>query len=164
MTVAVQVAGKSQIMIAADNNFTSLIQLGWTRDRCDIAHEGYWLDVPGDERGGESGPPVEIQFLGEIARVRLELSKWDLTQRDIVRSRVRGATVGQPAATGTLMFAGTNYIRLLINPAVQDPINFPIAIPRGVIEQNRGSKWSLLVCEFECHMNSSGVLYNTATS
>ena len=161
MAAAVQIAGACEIKVATNGG--SLQSLGYTRNFADVTKEAFWVDVPGDENGGDEGPPIEIIYLGEIARVRLELTKWDATVAAIVKARLSGGTAGTPGSTGTAMFAGSKDLRLLLN-AANDPRNFPRAIPRGSIEIGRGSKYSTLVCEFECHKDGSGVLYNTTTS
>lgn len=160
MPVVPNVAGPAQVKI---HDGTQFFEVGLTRNGADITHEAYWLDVPGDQNGGDNGPPIDIQFLGEIGRVRLEFTKWDKVVANQIRARARSATAGQPTVAGTLMFGDLKYLRLLIN-AVNDPINFPVAIPRAPIEINRGVKYSVLVCEFECHKGSDGVLYNALTT
>jgi len=157
MAVQVQVAGLATIKIDGEI-------LGYTRNGADVTKEGYWLDVPGDQNGGDDGPPVDIQYLGEVARVRLEMTKWEETVADKIRARVKAQAVGQPADAGTLMFRDAKYLRLTID-APNLPRNFPVAIPRMPIEMNRGTKFSTLVCEFECHKNAStGVLFDKTVS
>ena len=68
MANLVHVAGLALIKISFGGS--GYLELGYTRNGADITHEGFFLDVPGDENGGDEGPPIEIQFLGEIARVR----------------------------------------------------------------------------------------------
>jgi len=163
MAVTVQVAGKCLVKIAVASPFSVLLDLGYTRNGVDADEEAFFLDVPGDEYGGDSGPPIEIQWLGAIARIRLELTKFDRTVFDNLRKRVQGSTLGQPATSGTLMIADTKYCRLCLVSA-NDPRNFPIAIPRNVIGMNLGTRFQTAVCEFECHTNASGVLWNTTVS
>ena len=74
MAVAVQVAGLATIKIAAAVG-SPLYTLGYTQNGAFITTEGYTVNVPGDENGGDDGPPIEIQSLGETARVRLEFTK-----------------------------------------------------------------------------------------
>ncbi|HWA97912.1 MAG TPA: hypothetical protein VG713_05445 [Pirellulales bacterium] len=159
MSLGVVVPGKTLVRIGPGGG--SLQSLGYTRDSVDCISEGFFQDVPGDENGGEAGPPIDILYLGEIARVRVELTKFDTTVASIVEARVNGATVGTPAATGSLMFAGTYYMTLaLVN--TNAPRTFNRAIPRSAIQMNRGSKFATFVCEWECHKDGSGVLFTNS--
>ncbi len=164
MAEVVSVAGACQVKISSPSVAAGALQvLGYNRNFADVRKEAFFLDVPGDQNGGDDGPPIEIIHLGEIAIIRLELTKYDLTVANVVRSRVDGATAGQPTAAGSLMFSVPNTMRLLLN-AANDPRNFTRVVPRGAIEIGRGTKYSTLVCEFEAHKDGSGVLYNAVTS
>jgi hypothetical protein len=132
--------------------------LGYSRNGIDITHEGFFLDVPGDYYGGDDGPPIEIQYLGEISRVRMELTKWDMAVLAAVRARIRGnaSVPGTLNTAGRLMFAGDEFFGLLIDvPDDAYRIGWDIAIPRMPIEENRGTKFSTLIMEWECHGNQA---------
>lgn len=161
MAVEVVVCGLAIVKIQVPAG--SLETLGYSRNGVTVSEEAHHLDVPGDENGGDEGPPVDVQILGETARVRLELTKIDTAVADKIRARVAAGTAGTPPTAGTLMFGGSKAIRLLIH-STTSPINFPRAFPRNAIELNRGTKYSTFVCEFECHKDGSGVLYNSTTS
>lgn len=166
MAISVQNAGAVLVKID-DGAGGGLQSLGYTRNGADTTKEAFFVDVPGDQNGGDEGPPIDIQYMGEIARVRLELTKWDSTVAALVSARVSAATDGQPATAGTFMFAQTKYCRLVLDGGgafTSLDMNFPLAIPRMPIELNRGTKFGILVCEFECHKNASGVLHNTTVS
>lgn len=160
MAAAVQVAGACLIQVNAGAGIESL---GYSVNGVDATAEAFWIDVPGDENGGEQGPPIEIQFLGEIARIRMELSKWDSSVFAKVEARLKSATAGTPSTPGTLVFANSLDMRLLLNATNFDR-NFPRAIPRGAIEMNRGTRWARAVIEWECHKDATGVLYNSTMS
>lgn len=163
MARVVVVGGLCDVQVDSNGNGTQLVSLGYTANAADVTREAFWLNVPGDENGGDDGPPIEIQFLGEIARIRLELTKWDIAVAAQIEARAQSFTSGQPGTAGTLMFADTQYFRLLLRTPTT-PLNFPLAIPRGQIEINRGTKFSRLILEFECHKDGSdpGVLYNNS--
>lgn len=184
MAIIVHVNGPAKIQID-DYTGPGLQSLGYTRDGAEIAEETFRTDVPGDERAGEQGPPVEIQYNGEIHRVRLELTKWDDTPMNIIRANVPAGTAGAPyavAPTGTLLFANNKFFRLLIlgstiGSGSGEPRNYPCAIPVGQPrEVNKGSRFSTQVVEFECHAypptgslagspnNLANILWNTTTS
>lgn len=162
MAIAVLTAGVCIVKVDT-GAANALEELGRTVNGADSTKQAFWLDVPGDDNGGDAGPPIEIQFMGEIVRIRLEMSKWDTAIRNKVTSRLYGGTAGTPGTAGTLMFADSKTYRLLLH-STTDPRNFLRTIPRGDIEQNRGTKWSRLVSEWEAHKNASGVLYNSTTT
>ena len=165
MVLAVQVPGPALIKIDA-NQGSSLESLGYTINGADVDQESFMSDVPGDQNGGDEGPPIDIQYLGEIARVRLELSKWDATVAAKVLAIVPTGTAGAVQTAGTLLFGTANsYYRLLIVPQTDTTLvrNFIAAIPRHVQSINLGTKFARLQLEFECHA-VSGVLWNATTS
>ena len=163
MAIAVNVAGLTPIYVGTGVS-GALEFLGYTRDGANHVGEAAFLNVPGDEHGGQEGTPIEVQYLGEVGRVRLELTKYDKAVFAKVRARCLEATDGTPYTAGTLMLANSKFMRLLAN-APSDPHNYPCAIPRGTIELNTGTKFSMAICEFECHKHpTSGVLRdNTVT-
>lgn len=163
MAETIVVAGLTAVKVDT-GSANALELLGYSRDGVDAEYEGYFSDVPGDQNGGESGPPIDVQFMGEIAIVRLELTKWDTAVAAKIRPRTYGGTAGTPTTPGSLMFQGSLSYRLLLHSATTIPQNFPRAFPRHRFVINRGTRFSRLVCEFECHKNASGVLYNETTS
>jgi len=160
MAAAVQVTGPAEIQVGT-GAAGALEKFGYTRNGAEIVSEGYWINVPGDENGGDEGPPIDVQFIGETARIRVELTKWDTTAAAEVESRFVGGTGGVPGAAGTLMFSGSKAMRLLVKPTT-GARNFPRAFPRFAIEVNKGTRFSTLVVEFEAHKDATGVLWNTS--
>ena len=160
----VNVAGLASIYVSGS-------LFGYTQDGARITTEGHAINIPGDENGGDDGPPVEIQYLGETARVRLEMTKWDPSVQAALESRLNSGTPGTPGVTGTLVFTSGAYYRLTIASPIT-PRNFPCAtLERTPMEINKGTKYSRLIVEFECYKNpvasngaGIGVLWNTATA
>ena len=103
-----------------------------------------------------------MQYFGQIDIVRLDLSKYDTAVLAKLDCRLLGGTSGSVGTPGTLIFGGSKYYRLLISPTT-GPRNYLGATPRQAIVHNRGTKFSRLRIEFECHA-ISGVLWNTTTS
>ena len=68
MAIAVIVDGLVTVKITPYGGAQA--SLGYTRNGVDITFEGFFLDVMGDETGGDDGPPIDRQYLGEIARIR----------------------------------------------------------------------------------------------
>jgi len=162
MAAQVQVFGPCQVYL--DNVF-----FGYTRNGADFTDEGYFLDVPGDERGGDEGPPIDVQYLGFIARVRLEFTKWDAAVADLAAARVKASGLGlydNRGASGRLMFSSGYHFNLklvplatTVNTGAGASIVYPLAFPRQPIEINKGTKFSSLIMEFECHPDTSGQVY-----
>ena len=158
--MAVQVVVNGLCRVYLDTGAANALEeLGRTRNGADVTLESRFVDVPGDEFGGEEGPPVDVQYLGAIARVRLELTKFDDAVADKVRAVLYDGTAGTPMGPGTLVFQDRQEFRLLLK-TVRKPMNFERAFPRQAVEQNKGTKFSTLVVEFECHEDDVGVLYN----
>lgn len=159
MAEAIQVTGPALVKI---DYGSGLSNLGYSINGIEIFPEVFMSDVPGDQNGGDEGPPIDVQYFGETARVRMELSKWDTTVAGKILARVKNGTAGAIATAGSLMFTGALYYRVLILPTTQ-PMNFVGAIARAPIELNKGTKYSRLLVEFECH-GIDGVLWNTTTT
>ena len=135
--------------------------LGYTRDGTEVTMEGHTINVPGDQNGGDDGPPIDIQDLGSTARVRCEFTKWDTTIGTRLEARFKGQTAGVPTPAGSLVFAGSGFFRLTVaSPSY--PRNFPCAVlvrtPQTI---NMGTKFSRYIVEFECYKHpTTGVLYD----
>lgn len=160
MSVAIQVDKAAQIKIASPAA-GGLEELGYTSDGCMITEQLFTTEVHSDEYGGNEGPPADIQFLGEIHIVRLNLSRYDEAVANKIRSSVAGGTAGTPAARGLLYKQDSKFWRLLINTAVR-PRNYLCAIFRTPKEFNKGTKYSQLQIEAVCYETAVGQpLYNT---
>jgi len=164
MAIQTHVFGAAQVYVG---DSTEVELLGYTRDGVEIRLESRFLDVPSDDMGGEAGPPANVQYLGEIAVIRLELTKYDLTVADKLQ-RLNGLTAGQVGTPGTFIFSDSaqyeKSFRLLIRSAVEEngvptPWNFPRAFLREAIEVNKGSRFTRLLAVFEAHAKN-GILYN----
>ena len=164
MAIAIKVAGACQIKIDAGQG-AGLEELGYAANGVDIEGDPRWLDVPGDQRGGDDGTPIGWVWLSELYTVRMELTKFDAAVLAKVRARIPTATAGTPPAAGTVVDPSTTtkFFRLLLN-AANDIWNFPLAIPKGLQGVNLSTKFERVMLEWECHMNSSGLLYNQSAS
>lgn len=164
MTATVHNHGKATIKVDTGSS-NALETLGYTRNGADVSEEGFFIDVPGDENGGDSGDPIDIQYIGEMARVRLELTKFDQTVLGKVMRRMNDAlkTAGTIGTVGRFMFLNGLHFRLVIDSPT-DPKNFYRAIPRAPTNRNMGTRFTMKVIEFDCYKNENGVLYNAVTS
>lgn len=158
MPATINVDGPAVVQVDTGTSH-ALETLGYTRDGVEVRFEGHFVDVPGDENGGEAGPPIDVQYMGERAIIRLELTKYDAIVAGKIAARVWGETSGVPADAGTLFFGSGKAFRVLIN-TTERPYNFPRCIPREPIEVNKGTRFSRLIIVFEAHKDATGVLYN----
>ncbi len=157
MAIAVVQTGPALIRIGAP-----LEDLGYSINGVEIIETTFMSDVPGDQNGGDDGPPIDVQYFGQIDRVRMELSKFDNAVVDKIRARLSGGTAGVPGTSGTLIAGTSVFYRVLVLPTT-NPRNYVAGIPREPIEVNRGTKFSRLILEFECH-SFSGTLWNLSTT
>jgi len=136
--------------------------LGYTRNGADVSEEAFWIDVPGDENGGDSGDPIDIQYLGEMARVRLELTKFDplVLTKVMKRLNAAGKTAGSVGTVGQFVFATAVEFRLVLDTPVE-PKNFYRAVPRAPTQRNMGVRFTMKVLEFDCYKNNNGVIWDS---
>lgn len=180
MATTVQLAGATKIRVAIPNvnlgNGTgNLADFGWTRNGATVTYEDYFLDVPGDQHGGDDGPPIEVQWLGSIARIRCEMTKWDFDIFEEIAARVASTTFGlsdisntsaNEKTPGQLMFTGAKTLRVLLLNA-NDIRNFPRCLVRSGIECNYATKYTSPIIEFEAHADGTSpipILHNKVTS
>ncbi|MGH7743823.1 MAG: hypothetical protein ACREQ5_03255 [Candidatus Dormibacteria bacterium] len=176
MAVAIQVAGLCTVQVASSGSLSplpSLVTLGYTMDGAEITFNGFFLDVPTDENGGDAGPPTDVQFMGMTANIRLQFTKYDETVMQFCRVRLVGQTVGIPGlptasggyaqgSVGQLLIGGDYTYRLLLN-SPSNPYNFPTAFPRDPENLNRGTKFSTDVMEWYALRGGVGAaLYNVS--
>jgi hypothetical protein len=175
----IEIPGYCSVMVqqatGALGGITTLTELGITRNGVTVIYENFFYDVPGDEFGGDDGPPIDTQWLGAISRIRCEFTKYNRTVMEAVLGIVQGSTFGamevQGAGAGVskqpgeLMFTGTNFTRVVLNTSIGDRRNFPRCFIRAPHEQNYSTKYASPIVEFESHAHQDGngdwVLHNT---
>ena len=161
MAATVRNAGLTTVKIKFPSG--SIETLGYTRNGAEVGEEAHYEDVHGDENGGDAGPPIDIQYLGAIARIRLDCTKFDIAVINKIRARLDSATLGTPGTAGTFMFGGAKDFRLILD-CTTDPRNFPRVICREEISSNLGTKYQAWSLTLEAHKNGSGVLWDTTTT
>ena len=170
MADQVNVTGRVIVKVQFTAGQGNLLTLGEQMDMTDVERRAFWHNVPGDRHGGPQGPPIEVQYLGEIAIIRIELSRWDPDVWDTLQKRKAIATKGKTLLTevGTLMLASTP-IRLLLHSTTR-PENYPCCILREAIQYGMGTKFSTAVAQFEAHRMpatgwaAEGVLQDAVTT
>lgn len=162
MAATVNVAG-AVLIKTGTGSADALESLGYTINGARITENAFMSDVPGDEKGGNEGPPIDIQYFGQTDIIRLEMSKYDAAVYAKLVPILKGGTAGSAGTAGTLLFSGTTYFRLLLTGA-NFTRNYLRAVLRNPKDINCGTKFSTLMLEFECHADGSGVLWNTTTT
>lgn len=165
MAEAVQVSGIASVWVnvGATLSSSSYTLLGYSQDGVRFRDEAFYTDVHGDEFGGQEGPPIEIQYLGKIQRVHLELTKYDDTVAAELGMRVRNATE-DASHIGDLIFASSGYIPLKVvcgrlPQAAAKPLVIwknLLTVFREPIEVNKGTKYSTLVLDATAYMPPTG--------
>lgn len=158
MAVAVQVAGLVTIQVDTGTSH-ALETLGYSINGVDIEENIFTLDVHGDEHGGDAGPPIDIQYLGQVDTVRMELSKWDEAVLDKIRSRLWNAGFTAPLAgqvlstnIGALFFGGAFSFRLALDAANSGfDRDYIKVVFREPITVNRGVKHSIVRLTATCY-------------
>lgn len=165
MAITIHVAGACLAKIDA-NQGSGLESLGYTVNGAEIEERDYHSDVPGDQNGGEEGPPIDVQYFGAVHVVRLDLSSWDTAVVNKLLAKIATGTAGTLPTPGSLMGSGSLTYRLLLL-TTNEPRNYPRAFLRNGVRKNHGTKFSRLSLEFECHGSTAGgggTLYNATTS
>lgn len=159
--------GLLDIKIAVPYN-GSLTTLGHTEDQTQLQTRGYHVDVPGDRNGGHSGPPIEIQQIGEVMHCRLVLSSFNQTGINLALTRAVRTTNGVIAQSEVGQFLMTSKaMRLLLHASTDaNTKNFWCALLIDPFEVGAGTKYSSWVLPFQCHRPPCGhgkanILYDT---
>lgn len=186
----IHIAGKSEIWIGYPENmtagtgvYTAMTKLGEQIDDTQLVVQSFYHDVPGDRHGGQQGPPIERQILGQIVRGSLNLSRFDPQARTRLHRNNAFATEGTvlDSEIGSLLLRDRAYRIVIVPsranlipvaiPALQDAgkdyfaWNFPCVVLSGAIECGQGTKFSALRTQFEAHRApeghpKAGVIYN----
>lgn len=162
MAVQPRVAGKTLVKVALPSG-GSLSDVGYTRNGPDVSEQPFFLPIPGDENGGDSGPPIDIQYLGEIAQISLEFTTFDADVVESIRAFVAGATSGTPATSGTLMFQDDKAARLVLSNTGA-PQNFPRVVFQEPVVRNVGTRFTICRITATAYKDASGVLWNKTIS
>ncbi|CAK9093030.1 Uncharacterized protein SCF082_LOCUS43762, partial [Durusdinium trenchii] len=120
----------------------ALETLGKTANGIQIREQVFRENVPGDANGGDAGPPIDIQYHGEIHIVTLEFTYWDDSIMAKVIPKLYGGTAGAVGTAGTLWAADSKTYRLLMDGSGFTR-NYLRAIPTdyGI---NEGGMWDWL--------------------
>lgn len=161
MALLVQKTGLVTLKIEFVNG--QFTDVGQAMDMTDIREIPYLHNVPGDKNGGNQGPPIEVQYLGGTARIRMEMSRWDTTALNLLRAwskNIQGNV--QQSDVGTLMLQAHGHRVILDAIDAPLPLSFPCCIVRDPISYGVGTKFSAMLVEFEAHRHPvTGILYDS---
>ena len=165
MALAVQKTGLVTVYtkVGLQSSFTST---GYAMDMVRIREQPFHHDVPGDENGGPQGPPIDVQYLGSIVQIQIEMSKSDPTQVGLLRkfAQYTQGTISQNEV-GTLQFANKSIAVLLYAPNAPLPLHFPCCIVREPIEYGLGTKFAAVQLSITAYRHpTTGVLYDQVTT
>jgi len=160
MPEAIQVPGACHVYV--DTAAGSFEALGWSINGVEISQTPFFLNVPGDQNGGDDGPPIDVQYLGEIQYLRMEMSKWDPIVANKCIVIAKGAPIGQTSLPGILMAAGGFSYKISLRSSYLFR-TYQLGFLRNQVETQRGTKFARLLLEWECH-SYNGVLYTATTS
>jgi hypothetical protein len=162
MSIAVVVVGAQLVRSTISG---TAADLGYTANGVQVTVEGFTKNVPSDDRGGDDGIPTDIQDLGEIHRIRCEMTKYDAAQALLLEGRLKGSSSGSAKTVGTLVFAGTKYFSLILATSAGVAIRTYTcaSIVRTPQDVNKGSIFSRHAFEFECFPDPiTGKLFSEA--
>ncbi|MBC7076737.1 MAG: hypothetical protein H5T92_00260 [Synergistales bacterium] len=165
MPISVQVSGAVLVKVGPQECAdTALEVLGYTANGVRIQEEDFYEEIHSDERGGDSGPPIDLVYHGKRVRVTMELVKWDAVVADKLAARISVTTPnpGYAYDPGIVMIGGQKAFRLVLKCNVGS-WDLPVAVLRGQLEINKGSRHSRLMLTFECYPNSQGYIYKPYT-
>lgn len=154
--VAHQYIGLVHVKIAYPFTGT-LVTLGVAHDQIQISEQKFWHEAHSDANGGMSGPPTEIQYLGEIHTVRMRLAGYTSSSVNLLR-KLTNTTLGTVDADEPGVFQLTsNSVRLLLDtPSAGDALNYWCALPQTPMEIGIGTKYSEWDIQFTCHRPPCG--------
>lgn len=141
------VFGPALVNVALDGS--TYTALGYSADGVRITLNSYSEDVISDD----SGPavPGDIQWMGQDARIVMDMVRFDKTTMEILKRRLRTSAVSSEglvpaAAVGTLLVTGGLYFGLQIYPnqrtglTAELPYKFPVCNVEGAIESPVGTR------------------------
>lgn len=146
-------------------NPATLIRLGIATDTLEITPRPFYNDIYSDQYGGQQGPPVDVQYLGETIDINFSLTTWNEVAINLLKRRAINAVRGQVNQNEIGNFVLRSHsLRFLINTADTDDIrNFWCCLARQPVPIGMGTKWaeyriSLTAYRPPCYHPMSGVI------
>lgn len=157
MAVEIQVPKLAKVYIGGS-------LLGYTRNGCEIEAVPHMIPVPGDEHGGDDGPPIDYQHLPTLYRIHLSLTKFEKSILEAIEASITGGTAGTFATNdiGVTYIGGSKIYRVTIVTTTSSWVrNFPLCIPTAPPAYNLGTRFMEATVEFMALRNqSSGIVWD----
>lgn len=152
MAIEVHVPGATLVKVGTGSGTPPALEdVGYTVNGVDIDEQGYYIDVHGDEHGGDAGPPIDVQWVGQVHILRMVLSKFDKAIVDKIRPGLRGKVAGEVLAAdiGSLILAGGFSYRVVLDAvATAYERDYLQCVFREPIVANYGTKHQI------CHLTA----------
>jgi hypothetical protein len=163
--MAVAYEMKGPVAIKVDTGATNALELlGYSEDGVMIDDQVFREDIKCDLRGGQAGPPDEVQYFGAIHLIQFTLVKFDAAVLAKVLAHVYGQTAGTVADPGT--FLSDNGFRLLLH-STSVPRNYLLAAPWRGMKIPAGTRATRIPMTWEAHavdVSGTMTLYNATTT
>ncbi len=156
------VVGGPVLIKVGTGSASALETLGYTANGVEITEEPFFDNIPTDLNGGDMGPPGDVQYFGQIDRIRLELTKYDVAIWAKIAPKLKGGTAGTIGTAGSLVFQQSLYFRVLLTGS-NFTRNYLACIPRNAFGFNSGTRYTRATMEWECH-GLNGTMWNSTTS
>lgn len=168
MAIAVHALGRCQILVDTGTS-NALETLGYSEDQVTVEERVFRADVHSDEYGGPEGPPIDVQYLGEIHYITMSLVNFDIAVYKKVQPKVYGGTYGESVNPGSLMGADGLSFRLLLKPlttpfgtpTANEPRNYLLAFPFTNVRWAMGTKATRVPMVWEAHATQDASDSNT---
>ena len=178
MAPIVQVPGLTTVSIKHHVSGDALVAFGYTINGVEYSEEPFYSEVHGDEHGGDEGPPIDWQFLGQLAFIRMTLTKFEKSIFEACKARIRtlAQNVGNEgtitaATIGMLLLGDSEYLGVDIDCAKTTTYSrgWPTCLCTGAVEINVGTKAVHAVLEFTAFRDTRaggtlGIIHNSGLS
>ncbi|MEK9809999.1 MAG: hypothetical protein VW362_06095 [Candidatus Nanopelagicales bacterium] len=158
MATAVHALGKCQILV--DTGASNALELlGYSEDQVTIEERVFRHDIHSDEYGGGEGPPIDVQYLGEVHYITMSLVNYDIAIYKKIQPKIYGGSLGVSPNPGSLMGEGSLAFRLLLKPitdpygvpTANEPRNYLLAFPFSSVRWAMGTKATRVPLVWEAH-------------
>lgn len=168
MAHAVHALGKCQILVDTGTS-NALESLGFSEDQVTIEERVFRHDIHSDEYGGPEGPPIDVQYLGEVHYITMSLVNFDIAIYKKIQAKIYGGTLGVSQNPGTLMGGESKAWRLLLKPitdpygtpTANEPRNYLLAFPFTNVRWAMGTKATRVPMVWEAHATEDVADSNT---
>ena len=132
---------------------SNALSLGYADDRIQIEERPFWEDIRNDAFGGAAGMPSEVQYLGSIAIVTMNLNRFTDNIEDLAGiDSIPGVAYGTMPQVGLFMRQNTMAGNLILSNRTEI-LTYTVAFLRQGRRFNVGTRHQIYSLVFECHVN-----------